>query len=118
MTVGKIPDPDVKDGVRFSELSAEAAFALVYALAVTDPSNWESKFMAMQREAEAQAVLQKKRVLSGQDKRRAIFIGLRQLAERGLVTLARNEEGSHSPVSVHTDRIVMDGSGLILANGV
>ncbi len=102
---------------RFSELSTEAVFAWFYALAVVQPEAWADKFRSMQQHSEAAADRLGKKIVSATDKRRALFKGLNELAERQLIDVQRDGEGNHVPIAVHEDSLINDGSSLVLNEG-
>ena len=98
--------------VKSTELSNEAHCALWYALAsipnakpknINRWNNGKAKVIAERGERGLRAVLHK---------------GLEELAQKNLISLKRDAEGSYQPVGVNLELLDIDESGIIKSDGV
>jgi hypothetical protein len=95
----------VSPEVDTAELSTEAHFALWYSLSVVVGEPWIARFIEGERRLK----------MSARDKKAALQKGLAELADKGIVSLARDATGGYEPAQVHV-RIKGD-SNLILRDG-
>lgn len=119
-----------QEKIKASTLSSAAIFALYYAMAVVTPEalaprrkdgsveTYRQLYQRLKGQSEWRARKEGLHVLTDREYKQALAQGLGELAERGIIGLARDAEGGHEPAQVFLDRVEWDASILISGDGM